>query len=482
MSTHDRLLYIGGKWQPSVSGQSARIHDPATGELVGTSAIGEAADIDLAVAAARAGFEQWVRIHPDERAVILHRAADLIDARIDAIADVLTREQGKPLGDSRKEIAFGATVIRYYAEEGRRLGGTVRPSSRADVRSIVTWEPVGVVGAIVPWNYPVDLYAWKVGPALAAGNAVVVKPPLETPLAVALFVTCFEDAGLPAGVLCDVPGALSAGSRLAEHPDVDMITATASTATGQAIMRSAASTMKRVSLELGGQCPFIVLDDADVAEAAAAATRRSFSNAGQICIAVNRILVAERLADDFADAVVEHARAIRLGHGIETGVTGGPTTTAAVIDKSRAHIAEAVGAGAVLRTGGQIPGGAALSRGNFFQPTVLDHVPSSTLVMNEETFGPVVAIHRFHERTDVAALANSTRYGLAAYVYGADLDRAWGLAEKLHFGGVGVNINDISELQAPFGGWKMSGFGRELGVEGLTGFSQQRHIRLRRSF
>lgn len=477
----DRLLYIGGQWRQPLSGETREIRDPATGELVGTSAIGDASDIDAAVVAARAGFAEWSRTPAADRRAIMRRAADLIDERIDEIALMLTREQGKPLADSAKEIAFGATVIRYYAEEGTRLGGTVRPSSRADIRSIVTWEPVGVVGAIVPWNYPVDLYAWKIGPALAAGNAIVVKPPVESPLAIALIVQCFADAGLPAGVLSDVPGALSAGARISEHPDIDMITATASTATGQAIMRSAAGTMKRLSLELGGHSPFIVLDDADIAEAAAAATRRSFSNAGQICIAVNRILVADNLADDFVDAVVEHAGAITLGHGIDPAVTGGPVTTPGVIEKSREHIADAVSVGARLRAGGDAPRGAQFERGMFFEPTVLDHVPLQAKVMNDETFGPVVAVHRFSRSDDVAAIANATPYGLAAYVYGRDLDRAWGVAERLHFGGVGVNVNDVSELQAPFGGWKMSGFGRELGVEGLTGFSQQRHIRLRRA-
>lgn len=480
-SMYDRKLCIGGEWVPSLSGEIAEVRDPATGELVGTSSIGSAEDIDRAVEAARAGFARWAMTPSDERAAILLRAAALVDERIDAIAELLTREQGKPVPDSKKEIAFGAQVIRYYAEQGRRVEGSIRATARRDIRSLVTWEPLGVVGAIVPWNYPVDLYAWKIAPALAAGNAVIVKPPVETPLAVAEFVRCFLDAGLPEGVLSDVPGALSAGSRLSTHPEIAAITATASTATGQAIMRSAAETMKRVTLELGGHSPFIVLDDADVAAAAAAAARRSFSNAGQICIAVNRILVDERVADDFSDAVVEQARAIRLGHGIDPAVTGGPTTTPAVVAKARAHIDEALSVGAELRTGGRGAEVASELRPElFFEPTVLDRVPADALVMREETFGPVVAVHRFGAGDDIAELANRGDYGLAAYVYGGDLDRAWGVAERLHAGGVGVNVNDVSELQAPFGGWKMSGFGRELGPEGLQGMMQQRHIRMHR--
>ncbi|RKQ94754.1 succinate-semialdehyde dehydrogenase/glutarate-semialdehyde dehydrogenase [Mycolicibacterium mucogenicum 261Sha1.1M5] len=477
----DRDLCIGGDWAPSLSGDRIEVRDPATGELVGTSAVANAADVDRAVVAAQEGFTRWNLLTADERAEILIRAAALVDERTPAIAELLTREQGKPVPDSVKEISFGAQVIRYYAEQGRRVWGSMRPTARKDIRSLVTWEPLGVVAAIVPWNYPVDLYAWKIGPALAAGNSVVVKPPVEAPLAIAEFVRCFLDAGLPEGVLSDLPGALEAGSRLSEHPDVAAITATASTATGQAIMRSAAATMKRVTLELGGHSPFIVLDDANIPEAAAAAARRSFSNAGQICIAVNRIFVDEKIADEFAEAVAVEARAITLGHGVDAGVTGGPVTTPQVIEKSRRHIEDALAAGAVLGAGGKnAEVGEGLDSAMFFEPTVLDRVPIDALVMREESFGPLVAVHRFGASDDVVELANRGDYGLAAYVFGDDLDRAWGVAEGLHAGGVGVNVNDVSELQAPFGGWKMSGFGRELGPEGLQGMMQQRHIRIRR--
>lgn len=478
-----RGLYIGGGWQPSASGETVVVRDPATGEPVGQTAVAGAADVDAAVAWAKAAAKAWAAMPSGERGAILRRAASLIDERIDDIADTLTREQGKPLADSRKEIAFGAIVLRYYAEEGTRVGGTIRPVQRTDIRSLVTWEPIGVVGAIVPWNYPVDLYAWKIGPALAAGNAVIVKPPLETPLAIAQVVQCLHDAGLPAGVLADLPGAIEAGSAISAHPGIGMVTATASTRTGQAIMRSAADTMKRVSLELGGQCPFVVLEDADIAAAAAAAARRSFSNAGQICIAVNRILVDEAIAAEFVSAVAEEAERITLGHGTDPSVTGGPTTTDAVMDVADRHIADAVARGSRIVTGGSRLKGGSRDRGSFFAPTVLDEVPVAAAVMREETFGPVVAVHRFRSGSsvdEIAALANDSDAGLAAYVYGRDLDRAWSVAERIDAGGIGVNINDITELHAPFGGWKMSGFGRELGPEGLQGFMQQRHIRLHR--
>ncbi|WP_066041267.1 aldehyde dehydrogenase family protein [Herbiconiux solani] len=481
----DRELYLGGTWRRAQEAGTIDVRDPATGEPVGRSALALAADVDDAVAAARAAQPAWAALPSADRARILHRAADLITERIDDIALLLTREQGKPVPDSVKETAFAAEVFHYYAEEGMRVTGSIRAVQRADIRSLVEWLPIGVVGAVVPWNYPVDLYAWKVAPALAAGNAIIVKPPLESPLAVALVVQCLHDAGVPAGVLADLPGGIEAGERLSEHPGIGMITATASTRTGQAIMRSAAGTMKRVSLELGGQSPFVVLPDADIAEAASAAARRSFSNAGQICIAVNRILVADSVATEFVEAVAAEAAAIRIGHGVETGVTGGPTTTRAVIETAERHIADAVSRGARVASGGGRLTGGDYDAGTFFEPTVLDGVPLGAASMTEETFGPVVAVHRYRADAgvdEIAAIANDSQAGLAAYVFGGDLDRAWAVAERIEAGGVGVNVNDITELQAPFGGWKMSGFGRELGPEGLRGFMQQRHIRLRRRY
>jgi acyl-CoA reductase-like NAD-dependent aldehyde dehydrogenase len=476
----DRGLLVDGSWRAAADGARLDVRDPATGALVASTAVAGPADVDAAVEAARRAQPAWATAPSAQRSAVLHRAADLVVERVEAIADALTREQGKPLPDSRKEILFGAEVLHFYAEEAVRVAGSLRPSQRADIRSVVEWLPVGVVGAVVPWNYPVDLYCWKVAPALAAGNAVVVKPPLEAPLAAGLLARCLVDAELPDGLLADLPGGLPAGERLTAHPGVDMVTATASTRTGQAIMRAAADTMKRVSLELGGHSPFLVLDDADVAEAAAAAARRSFSNTGQICIAVNRVLVADAVADDFVAALTAETERIRLGHGLDDGVTCGPATTDGVLQVATAHIADAVARGASVVTGGGPPITDDLPPGRFFAPTVLDRVPRDARAMQEETFGPVVAVHRVLAGADVVELANDSSFGLAAYVFGADLDRAWSVAEKLHVGGVGVNINDVTELQAPFGGWKLSGFGRELGTEGLHGVMQQRHIRLRR--
>ena len=476
----DRKLYIDGRWCDALAGGTAVIHDPATGEPVGTSAIAMAADVDAAVAAASRAFPAWAATHPDRRARIMHRAADLIEERIDAIAEMLTREQGKPVPDSKKEISFGIAVIRYYAEEGRRVQGSLRPASRADIRSIVTSHPVGVVAGIIPWNYPVDLYAWKVAPVLAAGCVLVANPPHETPLAIGMVVKCFEDAGLPAGVLNDIPGTgPEVGAALSAHDGVHMITATASVPAGQAIMRAAAGNLKRLSLELGGQSPFLVLDDADPAEAAAAAARRSFSNMGQICIAVNRIIVSRGIHDRFVEALVAETRKIRLGHGVEPGISYGPVLNESVRTRTARHLDDAVARGGRLLVGGTIPRGGLYDKGFFYEPAVVDQVPEGALATTEETFGPLAAVQVADNDDHALRIANSLPFGLAAYVFSGDLERAWLIAERLEAGAVGVNVNDTTELQAPFGGWKMSGIGRELGPEGLHAFLEKKHIKLR---
>ena len=476
----ERKLYIDGAWADAADGKRIAIADPATGAPVGSSALASRKDVDRAVEAAAKALPAWADTHPDQRARILHRAADLIAERVDAIAETLTREQGKPVPDAKKEILFGVEVIRFYAEEGRRLGGSIRPSSRHDIRNLVSTAPVGVVGGIVPWNYPVDLYAWKVGPVLAAGCTLVVKPPHETPLAIGQVVECFAEAGLPAGVLNDLPGTgPEVGAALAEHPGIRMISATASVPAGQSIMRAAASNLKRLSLELGGQCPFIVLDDADPQEAAAAAARRSFSNMGQICIAVNRILVSRGIHEAFAEALVEETRKIKLGHGVEPGVLYGPVLNESVRTRVTTHLEDAVRRGGKLLRGGGQPKGGAYDKGFFFNPAVVDEVPDDALALTEETFGPLAAIRPVDDDAEALQVANALPFGLAAYVYSGDLERAWSLAERIEAGAIGVNVNDTSELQAPFGGWKMSGIGRELGREGIDAFRETRHLKMR---
>jgi acyl-CoA reductase-like NAD-dependent aldehyde dehydrogenase len=493
MTPWHRDLLIDGGWRSSADRGGMRddepqraggrrsvvISDPATGELVGTSAVAGPADVDTAVEAAARAQPEWARTPPGERAVILHAAADRIASAVDEIALLLTREQGKPVVDSRKEILFGVEVLHYYAEEAKRVSGSVRPSTRSDVRSVVMYAPAGVVAAIVPWNYPVDLYCWKVAPALAAGCAVIAKPPFETPLAIGEVARCLQAAGLPPGLLGDLPGDGTVGARLAAHSGVHMVTVTGSTATGRAVMQAASHGLKRLSLELGGHTPFIVLDDADVEEAVAACTRRSFSNMGQICIAVNRVLVDERVADAFVDALALQADKLEVGHGVDGGVQYGPMLNGAVRTRADGHVRDALARGGVLRAGGHVPAGTSFERGSFYRPTVIDHVPPDALMMTEETFGPAVGIHRLTGDAALLEAANRLPYGLAAYVYSGDLERAWAFAERVEAGGVGINVNDVTELQAPFGGWKLSGSGRELGPEGLMTYLESRHLRMR---
>lgn len=473
--TASRDLLIGGRWEPRT--ERFDVIDPATGAAAGSCARAVPADVDEAVREARAST--WPDLHPDERCDVLRRAAQVIRDNVDDIARMLTLEQGKPIPDSRKEILFGATVFDYYAEEGRRVHGSLRPTASAETTSTVTYHPVGVVGAIVPWNYPVDLYAWKVAPALAAGCPVVVKPPLESPLAIGMVARLLIDAGVPAGALSDLPGGTDVGTAMTEHPDIAMITATCSTATGKAIMRAAAGTLKKLSLELGGHCPLVVLPGADLAEAAAATARRSFSNMGQICIAVNRVIVHDSVAEPFVEELVAAVRTMTLGDPSADGVLYGPCTTQAVVTRAQAQVDDALARGAMLRIGGRRPEDERFRNGFYFEPAVVDHVPADALVLHEETFGPVLAVQRVPTVDAAVASANATSYGLAAYVYDRDLARALAVANRIEAGGVGVNVNDVSELQAPFGGWKASGIGRELGPEGLYTYLEAKHTKVR---
>lgn len=460
--------------------ESRDVLNPATGEVVGSFPLANGEAIDAAVAICKQAQPAWGRTSIDGRADVLLRAAELIEQNVDEIAQALTREQGKPLVDAVKEVRFSAEVFRYYASSPELLVEQQRHASSTGILSIVRRAPIGVVAGIVPWNYPVDLWAWKVAPALMAGNAIVMKPPVEAPFAAGMVARLLYEAGLPSGVLCDVPGGVEAGQRMAAHPDINAISATCSTAAGISIMRDSATMMKRLTLELGGNCPFVVLDDANVQVAAAAAARRSFSNAGQICIAVNRIIVQERIADEFADALVEAVKRIRVGDGLHPDVTMGPTTTDAVRVKVRQHIDDAIARGAQRLDTGELDESIALSQGFFMAPTVLDHVPEDAAIAREETFGPAVGILRVDSDEEALRIANDSEYGLAAYLYTTDDQRGQRFARDLQYGGVGVNVNDVTELDAPFGGWKRSGFGRDLGPEGLFGMTELQHIRTER--
>jgi succinate-semialdehyde dehydrogenase / glutarate-semialdehyde dehydrogenase len=473
-------LLIDGRRAPAISGARREILDPGSGDVVGTVAWGDARDADAALASATRALPSWSRTSGDVRAAVLRRTAALIRDRREQIAETLTLEQGKPLADSGKEIDFAARVFDYYADLAPHGRGEWRGTSAPDVRSLVVRQPVGVVVAIVPWNYPVDLFAWKVAPALAAGCTVVAKPASQTPLSTSLLTDCLVDAGVPDGVYGYLVGPGSTlGEALVADARTRLIALTGSTETGRRVMATAARHLTRVNLELGGHAPFIVLDDADLDAAVPAALRRGFSNMGQICIAVKRVYVARSLADEFAERIAAAASGLRVGHGLRPDVEYGPLTERSILVEMADAVSDAVGRGGRLLAGGRAPVGPAFEGGNYYLPTVVADVPDEAVAMRSEVFGPLVPIAAFDSIDEVVDRANATPYGLAAYVYGGDLGRMIALAERLEFGGVGLNVNDITELEAPFGGFKESGVGRELGPEGLEAYLEPKHIRMR---
>ena len=458
-------------------GRTAIIYNPANQESVAEVAVGTRQDARLALQAARRAFPLWSGTSSQKRAEILHDAAGRVRERAEEIARLLTLEQGKPLKFARAEVLSSADVLDYYAEEGKRNYGEWMAGPHS--RSIVLRQPIGVAALITPWNYPVDLLAWKVAPCLAAGCTFVAKPPSKAPLAATEFVRAVSQAGLPAGAANVVhgPGG-EVGAELVENPISGKIAFTGETATGRSIMAAAAAHIKRVSLELGGQSPFIVCADADIKAAAASAAQRAFSNMGQICISVNRIYVADEVAEAFTDELVRAAQRLKIGNGLDSDVDLGPMFSREQRDKTQEHVADALERGAELLCGGREPEGEAYERGYFFLPTVLCRADHKMKVMREETFGPVAPVMKFRSLEEALSLANDSPYGLAAYLFTGELKTALRMAEGLEAGGIGVNVNNVVDLQAPFGGCKESGLGRELGRWGLEAYMETKHIRL----
>ena len=476
---YQSLMLINGYDVPiaSASGKTATIYNPANREPVALVAVAGRDEARQALQAANNAFPVWSGTASSKRAEILHQSARLVRERSDAIARLLTLEQGKPLKKAKVEVLSSADVLDYYAEEGKRNFGEWIAGPKS--RSIVLRQPVGVAALITPWNFPVDLLAWKVAPCLAAGCTFVAKPPSLAPLAATEFVRAVAEAGLPAGAANVVHGSgVVVGAELVENPISRKIAFTGETATGRAIMASAAAHIKRVSLELGGQSPFIVCPDADLQAAAASASQRAFSNMGQICISVNRIYVSEEVAEPFTEELVRRAERLKIGDGLKEDVDLGPMFSLKQRDKTKEHVADALEKGADLLTGGLEPEGEAFRKGYFYRPTVLAKADHRMRVMREETFGPVAPIMKFKTLEEAISLANDTEFGLAAYVFTSDLKTALQAAEGLEAGGIGVNVNNVVDLQAPFGGWKESGLGRELGHWGLDAYLETKHIRL----
>ncbi|WP_432261367.1 NADP-dependent succinate-semialdehyde dehydrogenase [Cupriavidus sp. TMH.W2] len=450
--------YINGEWQAAASGETFEVRNPATGALIGTVPALGAAETRRAIDAANAAWPAWRQRTARERAAILRKWHDLMLAHADDLALILTTEQGKPLAEAKGEIAYAASFIEWFAEEGKRVYGDTMPTPAAGKRIVVTKEPIGVCAAITPWNFPAAMITRKVGPALAAGCPIVVKPAEATPFSALAMAVLAERAGVPAGVFSVVTGDPKAiGGELTGNPTVRKLSFTGSTPVGRLLMAQCAPTVKKVSLELGGNAPFIVFDDADLDAAVEGAIASKYRNSGQTCVCTNRFYVHERVYDAFAQKLGAAVGKLKVGHGTEPGVVLGPLINEAAVQKVEAHLQDALAKGARLLTGGKRH---ALG-GGFFEPTVLTGVTQAMKVAREETFGPLSPLFRFSSDEEVIQYANDTESGLAAYFYSRDIGRVWRVAEALEYGMVGINTGLISNEVAPFGGVKQSGLGRE---------------------
>ncbi|MEE8371718.1 MAG: NAD-dependent succinate-semialdehyde dehydrogenase, partial [Sphingomonadales bacterium] len=440
--------YIGGQWVDADDGATEDIFNPATGEVIGTvPTMGEAETL-RAIDAAEASWEGWRSLTARERATVLRRYNDLIVANQEDLAVIMTTEQGKPLAEARGEVLYAASFIEWFAEEGRRVYGDIIPPHLADVRILVMKQPIGVVASITPWNFPLAMLTRKAGPAFAAGCPVVAKPAHETPYSALALAVLAEEAGLPAGLFNVVTGtARHIGKAMTESPIVRKLTFTGSTEIGQLLMSQSAATVKKVSLELGGNAAFIVFDDADLEAAVAGAMACKYRNTGQTCVCANRILVQDGIYDAFIEAFVAAAKGLKVGNGMEEGVTQGPLINEAAVEKVEEHVADAIEKGGNLLLGGKRH---ALG-GTFFEPTIIGGATLDMKFAHEETFGPLAPIFRFTDEAEAIKIANSTEYGLAAYFYARDVGRIFRVAEGLESGIVGVNTGIISTEVAPFG-------------------------------
>ncbi|KQN73186.1 NAD-dependent succinate-semialdehyde dehydrogenase [Duganella sp. Leaf61] len=457
--------HINGQWVDADNGATVAVTNPATGEQIGTVPVMGAAETRRAIEAANAAWPAWRKKTARERALILRKWNDLILANTDDLALLMTAEQGKPLTESRGEVAYGASFIEWFGEQAKRVAGETLASPSAGQRILVTREPIGVCAAITPWNFPIAMITRKAGPALAAGCPMVLKPAQATPFSALALAELAARAGVPAGVFSVVTGKSGdVGGEMTSNPIVRKLTFTGSTDIGRLLMEQSAPTIKKLSLELGGNAPFIVFDDADLDAAVEGAIASKYRNAGQTCVCANRLYVHDSVYDAFAEKLVAAVDKLKVGNGVEEGVTQGPLIDAKAVEKVEQHIADALDKGARVLTGGKRH---ALGH-SFFEPTVLADVTSAMLVAREETFGPMAPLFRFKTEEEAIALANDTEFGLASYFYARDVGRIWRVSEGLESGMVGVNTGLISNEIAPFGGVKQSGLGREgshLGID-----------------
>ncbi|MBO9726456.1 MAG: NAD-dependent succinate-semialdehyde dehydrogenase [Novosphingobium sp.] len=461
--------FVGGVWTAAI--ETVPVTDPATSEVIAQVPYLGAAETRTAIAAAQKAQTEWRARPAGDRADVLLRWHALMLEHQDALAAILTAEQGKPLAEARGEVLYAASFVRWFAEEARRIEGEVIPAPRSNQRILVWNEPVGVVAAITPWNFPAAMVTRKVAPALAAGCAIIVKPAPETPLTALALAALAEEAGLPAGLLSVITGEAAAiGEAFMSSDVVRKLSFTGSTGVGRKLYEQSAPTLKRLSLELGGNAPFLVFDDADIDAAVEGALLGKYRNAGQTCVCVNRFLVQDGIHDAFVERLRQRVEGLVVGRGTEAGVTIGPLINARAVEKVEQHVADALARGGRLLAGGQ------RQEGLFFPPTLIADVPRDALVASEETFGPLAAVIRFETEEEAIHLANDTEFGLAAYAYTRDIGRAMRVAGALEYGMVGLNEAAISTEVAPFGGIKASGMGREGSRHGITDYLELKYV------
>ena len=461
-------VFIGGSWQDADSGDTIAVTNPATGETIGTVPFCGRAETARAIDAAAQALPAWKKLTAEARANYMHKLCDAIMADLDDLAVLLTTEMGKPLAEAKGEITLGVKYIRFFAEEGKRIYGDTIPSPWEDRRILVTKEPVGVVGSITPWNFPNSMIARKLGAALASGCTMVMKPAEFTPFSALVYGVMAEKAGIPAGVINVVTGdAPAIGEEMCENPALRKLTFTGSTRVGKLLAANAGRNMKKISMELGGNAPFIVFDDADLDRAVEGAIASKFRNSGQTCVCANRIYVQAGVYDAFADKLkAAMSEQLKVGNGLADDVSQGPLINEAAVEKVAAHVADALAKGGTLVTGGKRPEGP----GNFYEPTMITGATAEMAVAHEETFGPLAALFRFETEEEAIRFANDTEYGLACYFYSRDLGRTFRVMEQLQYGLVGINEGVITTEVAPFGGVKDSGMGNEGSKYGLDDY------------
>jgi succinate-semialdehyde dehydrogenase/glutarate-semialdehyde dehydrogenase len=478
LQLRDRELFRGrclidGRWLSADEGGTVPVHNPATSEQLGTIPLMGAAETRRAIEAAARALPAWGARTAKDRAGLLRRWFDLITQNEQDLAVLMTAEQGKPLAEAKGEIAYAASFIEWFAEEGKRLYGDLIPGHQPDKRIMVLRQPVGVVAAITPWNFPAAMITRKAGPALAAGCTMVLKPATQTPFSALALAELAMRAGIPPGVFNVVTGSAAAiGGEMTSNPAVRKLTFTGSTEIGKKLMAQCAGTVKKLSLELGGNAPFIVFDDADLEAAVQGAIASKYRNTGQTCVCANRLLVQEGVYEEFARRLKEAVGKLRVGDGLAGATDQGPLIDAKAVAKVEEHVADAVGKGARVLAGGKRH---ALG-GTFFEPTILTGVTSQMMVAREETFGPVAPLFEFKTEAEAIAMANATEFGLAAYVYTRDLARSWRVCEAIEYGIVGLNTGIISTEVAPFGGVKESGTGREGSKYGILDYTELKYV------